>query len=77
MDKQLHLCASRHWQELVEARNPQDAKTFMMNAHPDDGEYNVYVATEDDRRVFANNPMEALKPRKRFKAEQLDCVGKL
>lgn len=74
--KKLYLCTSMHWQELVEASTPQDAKTFMMNAHPDDGEYHCYAATEDDKRVFASNPMQALAPRKKFKAEQLDCVGK-
>lgn len=75
--KKLFLVTSMHWQELVEAVSPYDAKTFMMNAHPDDGEYNVYIATEDDRRVFANNPMKALKPRERVKSEQLDWVGHL
>ena len=76
MDKKLYLCTSLHHQELVEASSPNDARIFMQNAHPDDGEYCCYMATEDDKRVFNSNPMVELLPRKRFKPEQLDWVGK-
>ena len=77
MEKRLYLCASMHHRELVEANNPHDARTFTQNAHPDDGEYRTYLATDDDRKLFNRSTFVALEPRKRFKAEQLDWVGEL
>lgn len=75
--KKMYLCASMHHRELVEASNPFDAKTFMQNAHPDDGEYRCYAATDDDLKLFKKSTFVELAPRKRFKPEQLDWVGKI
>ena len=75
--KTLYLCTSLHHQELVEANNPQDARTFMQNAHPDDGEYCTYLATEEDRDLFNRSMRIELKPQKRFKPNQLDWVSEV
>jgi hypothetical protein len=75
--KNLYLCTSLHYQELVEAFTPEDAKTFMINAHPEDGEYCCYMATDDDKRLFNATPIVPLLPRRKVKLNQLDWVNQL
>ena len=71
----MYLCTSLHYQELVEANDPMTARSLMIQAHPNDGEYCCYAATDDDLRIFRTMSFQPLTPRKKIKLNQLDWVS--